>query len=150
MKMPRTCSVCGHDQRDVIERALVSGMSYRDIAGQFALSRNAVHRHATSHLPATVPEAQAASEVERATALSDRLEELYKRAERILTETEATGRHNVSLASIRELRGILEFAAKLAGMPAAEPVRIQLFFADGSPVEDDPPLRVLPDWGLTS
>ena len=144
MKLPRTCSVCSSNDRDAIELALIAGTSYRDIAGQFHLSRNAVQRHAAAHLRAAVPEARAAQETERADGLRGRLEDLYQRAERILAETERLGRHNVSLSSIRELRSILEFAARLAGLASAEPIRIQLFLSDGTPVEERP-LRALPD-----
>jgi len=44
------------------------------------------------------------------------------------------------IAGIKELRGILEFAAKMSTV-ASEPVRIQLSFEDGTPV--DRPLRVI-------
>ena len=54
--------------------------------------------------------------------------------------SQATGRHNVALAGIKELRGILEFAAKMSTV-APEPVTIQLSSEDGTPV--DRPLRVI-------
>ena len=44
------------------------------------------------------------------------------------------------IAGIKELRGILEFAAKMSTV-ASEPVTIQLSFHDGTPV--DRPLRVI-------
>ncbi len=45
-----------------------------------------------------------------------------------------TGRHNVALAGIRELRGILEFAARLTGYAESTgPAVIQLQLHDGSP-----------------
>ena len=48
---------------------------------------------------------------------------------------EDAGRGNVALAGNKELRGILEFAAKLAGAYVPEPpVVIELTFADGTPV----------------
>ncbi len=48
---------------------------------------------------------------------------------------EDAGRGNVALAGIKELRGILEFAAKLAGAYVpGPPVVIELTFADGTPV----------------
>jgi hypothetical protein len=76
--------------------------------------------------------------------LRERLEDLYVRAERILAEAEATGRHNVSLASIRELRGILEFASKLAGLPQAQEPVVHLSFHDGRPIPRHGGLRALP------
>lgn len=67
--------------------------------------------------------------------MAGRLEDLYARAERIVAQAEEAGRGNVALAGIRELRGILEFAAKLAGAYVpGPPIVIKLSFADGSPV----------------
>ena len=113
--MAGRCSICVHPERDIIETDLVSGATTRDIAGRFAVSRSAVSRHRGAHLPIEVTTAAVTRDIERGQALSDRLEELYGRAEAILEQAEAAGRHNVALAGIKELRGILEFAAKLAG-----------------------------------
>ena len=146
--MATTCSVCIHPQRDGFEHAIVSGSSIRDIAGRSGLSRSALSRHMQSHLPPAVIEKTAALDRERADTLHERLEQLYTRAEAIVAEAENAGRGNVALAGIRELRGILEFAAKLAGfLTVAEtptPV-IQLRFHDGTPLpHSEPPLRALP------
>jgi hypothetical protein len=129
-------SVCGRPDRDAIEHAIVTGGSLRDIAGRYGVAKSSLSRHISSHLPATtIVEAQEADQ-DRAAGLRERLEDLYVRAEAVLREAEQTGRHNVSLASIRELRGILEFASKLAGLPQAEPPAIHLTFHDGRVVPD--------------
>jgi transposase-like protein len=140
--MPRTCTTCNHPDRDAIEHAVVSGTSIRRIAAQHGLAPTSVRRHMASHLPATTIIETQDADRDRAAGLRERLEDLYVRAEAILREAEATGRHNVSLASIRELRGILEFASKLAGLPEAQPPVIRLTFHDGREVR--PPLRALP------
>jgi hypothetical protein len=142
--MPRRCTVCDSPARDEIEHAVVSGGPIRSIAAQHGLAPTSVRRHIASHLPAaTIIRAQDADR-DRAAGLRERLEDLYTRAEAILREAEATGRHNVSLASIRELRGILEFASKLAGLPQAEPPVINLKFHDGRDIPDHRGLRALP------
>ena len=43
--MPQPCSICNHASRSQIEAAIVAGKSLRDIARQFQVSRDAVHRH---------------------------------------------------------------------------------------------------------
>jgi hypothetical protein len=136
--MSTRCTVCNHPERYAIEHALVAGASNRDIAGRFRLSRSAVSRHTASHLPATEVRVVHARDAERAESLHDRLEELYRRAEGILDQAESAGRHNVALAGIKELRGILEFAAKLAGNVAERPDVIVLTLDDGRPI---PPRR---------
>lgn len=44
--MPRPCSICTHPKRKAIEKALVS-RSYRDVAIQFKVSKDALSRHTT-------------------------------------------------------------------------------------------------------
>jgi hypothetical protein len=49
--MARTCTVCTHADRLTIEKLLVEGVSYRDIARQYGVSFHAVGRHKTDHFP---------------------------------------------------------------------------------------------------
>lgn len=43
--MPRKCSICIHEQKNEIETAVGMGQSYRTIAHQFHISRDALGRH---------------------------------------------------------------------------------------------------------
>jgi hypothetical protein len=43
--MPRNCTVCRHPQRDEIEVDLRAGLSYRDAARRYGVSKDAVSRH---------------------------------------------------------------------------------------------------------
>lgn len=43
--MPRSCSICTHLNRTIIDAALESGQSLRTVAGQFAVSKSSVDRH---------------------------------------------------------------------------------------------------------
>lgn len=43
--MMRTCSICTHEERDAIEKALLAGDSLRRIAERFGTSSTALHRH---------------------------------------------------------------------------------------------------------
>ena len=132
--MPARCTICYHPERDAIEESLISGASMRDIAGRFELAKSSLSRHMASHLPADVIEESTARDAQRAETLRERLEDLYGRAERILDEAEAAGRPTVALAGVKELRGILEFASKIAGSFTQEPVVIRLSLHDGTPL----------------
>jgi len=49
--MPRRCTVCGHREREAIDRLLADrSSSYRGIARQFQLDDDAVRRHAGQYL----------------------------------------------------------------------------------------------------
>jgi len=65
--MGRTCSICIHQQREAIERALVADEPQRGMAQRFGVSRQALGRHVTEHMPAVLATAQHAQQ-ERAAA----------------------------------------------------------------------------------
>ena len=48
------CSICQRVDRTIIDEALLSGASARDVASRFGLSKSAVARHRTGHLAPTV------------------------------------------------------------------------------------------------
>jgi hypothetical protein len=60
--MPRTCTVCGPPERHAIEKALVAGGAYRDIAGRYGLTKSAVERQKAEHLPVALVRGEAARE----------------------------------------------------------------------------------------
>ena len=114
--MPRTCTVCGHAQREAIELALVDpGESFRNIAARFSVSVSALHRHKAAHLPALLAKAQAAAEVAQADDLLAQVRKLQARALSILASAERAGDLRTALLAIREARSNLELLAKLLG-----------------------------------
>jgi transposase-like protein len=119
--MPRTCSVCGHDQRPAIDQALVSGATYRTIADRFGLSETALKRHKREHLPAHVAKAGEALEVARADDLLTQIKGLRNRAILILQKAEAAGDYRTALAGIREARGCIETLLEVEGELARRP-----------------------------
>lgn len=114
--MPRRCTVCDHVSRDEVDRALVAGESFRDIAGRFAgLSSASIHRHRQAHLAAVVRQAREADDAARAETLLDQVRGLHARTLRILSTAEAAGDAATALRALREARGGLELLAKLLG-----------------------------------
>src|SRR5215469_14235376 len=128
--MPQTCSVCRHANQAEIDRAIIRSESFRGIARQFGISKDAVARH-KEHLPKMLVKAHEALEVARVDALlddvlaaEDRAEGLYAAAEGILarelrkTEPDA----NPQLRAIRtatavmaEKRTYMELRGRLTG-----------------------------------
>jgi hypothetical protein len=116
--MPRTCTICTHKQRQAIDRALIDGRPYRDIARQFHVSKASIERHKNAHLPATLARAHKAREIARADTLVGRIEALCASVERVLklAETEHTHRGDLRvLAAVRESLETLGLLAKLSG-----------------------------------
>lgn len=114
----RKCSVCNHPDRGEIDKALVTrSASMRDVAGQYGVSRSALSRHKTNHLPRLVQAAEVAEAAQAVTsgvALIDELDRLLSRSLAILEAAEETGQLRVALQAIREARETIKICADLA------------------------------------
>jgi hypothetical protein len=121
--MPRKCTVCEHPKRAEIDTALAdSATRLRGIARTHHLSEDAVFRHKTAHLPATLSKAHEAEEASRADDLLRQVKALQGKTLSLLLKAEAAGELRTALAAIREARGNLELLAKLAGELDERPV----------------------------
>ncbi len=76
--MPRTCTICRHEQRQEIDEALVAGESFRSIAFRFDTSHMAVRRH-KEDLSGKLVKAAERREERRADSLVDQIREDSKR-----------------------------------------------------------------------
>jgi hypothetical protein len=114
--MPRSCSICEHDNLDEINAALASNERIRTIAARWSVSKAALMRHRNEHLPVSAIEAQEAKEAEEhapADKLLDRVCDLQKHTLAILEDAEEARELSVALRAIREAKGNLERSAKL-------------------------------------
>ena len=125
--MGRRCSVCGHPDREAIDRAIVGGEPCRAVAARSSLSPDAVERHAQHHLPAAIVKAQEAVEVAHGVALADQVnrqrekaEDLYAEARAVLRRAKRRREPELALAAVRsacialrELRQQVELLANL-------------------------------------
>ncbi len=128
--MPRRCTVCTHDLRDEVDRALVAGEPFRSIAARFGLSKTALIRHKRSHIPACLTLAHEAAEVCRADDLLGQVAALRDRAINILDCAESAGELDVALRAIRETRSCLEVLARLLGELRDSPTINVLFMPE--------------------
>jgi hypothetical protein len=111
--MPRSCTICGHPDRDAIEDAFIAGTPKRRIASHYGVSERAVRYHLREHLPALLALARDAERASRADSLLDRIEALQSRTLAILEATEETHDHRVALSAIREARSNLELIGEV-------------------------------------
>ena len=86
--MPRNCRACQHAERQAIEADLRVGLSYRDIARRYNISKDVICRHRASHVSVHAPPALAG----------------VTRIMELLDNAEAASTWNFSLLSIRETR----------------------------------------------
>ncbi len=115
-KVPRVCSVCGHEARAAIDTALALGqLPYRRVASLYAVSEQALRRHRVTHLPRKLADAQAVSRTVEAVDLLTELTELREKSMSLLLQAERAGDIRTALAGIREARACLELLAEVQG-----------------------------------
>ena len=122
--MARTCTVCNHEKRAEIDAALVAGASFRDIAGQYHLSKSAVERHKADHLPAAMAQAKQAADVAHGDDLLDQVRKLQAVTMNILAMAYNGADLRTALQAIAQARGNLELLGRLLGELQAAPVNI--------------------------
>src|SRR5690242_3981483 len=107
--MPRRCTVCATDARAEIDSQLVSGRAYRDIAGQFGVSRSALVRHKADHVSAGLFKAQESAGVAESVDLLAQLRSLRDGALAVLDQARRAGDLRTALLAMKEARASLEF-----------------------------------------
>jgi hypothetical protein len=113
--MPRKCTICGHDDRQALDTALVNNKPLRGIARTFRVSADALARHRDKHLPATLAQAKAAEDVADADDLVSRLQALSQETLAIFREARQAKEHDLALRAIARAEKQIELLAKLLG-----------------------------------
>lgn len=113
--MPRPCTICAHAERAAIDASLAGGTAYRDIAGQFAVSKTAVARHATEHIAEAVAQSQAAKSEGAALDVVKQLRTINVTTTAILEEARTARDGELALKAIDRLQRQIELQAKLLG-----------------------------------
>jgi hypothetical protein len=112
--VPRVCTICSHDERPAIDRALVGGQPIRETSALFRVSEDAITRH-RAHIPAKLAQAQEARTVAQADDLLAQVKGLRGKAISLLLKAEAAGDVRTALLGVREARACLELLAELEG-----------------------------------
>jgi hypothetical protein len=111
--MPRTCTVCAHQNRDAIEGELLAGRPLGEIADIFLTSRAALCRHRQSHIPLRLLQGRKAVEISKADTLIGQIETLQRKARQILEKAESDNDLRTALAGVKELSRLIELVAKM-------------------------------------
>ncbi len=113
--MARKCSVCKHESKEAIDRALIGGEPLSAISALFRVSEDSLYRHRANHLSKALVSAAESKEASAADELLSQVQDLHSRALAILVRAERNKQDKVALQAIKETRGILELLAKLMG-----------------------------------
>lgn len=113
--MPQVCTICSHEDRREIDRALVGGTAKRRIAADFSVSESAVWRHFREHLPELLSRAYEAEQTAEADKLLTDIRRLQAKTLLMLQEAEKSGDLRTALAAVREARNNIALLAELRG-----------------------------------
>lgn len=112
--MPRTCTICSHEQRQEIDAALLAEAPYRHIAARFDTSTGALQRH-REHIPPHLAKAHEAAEIVEADTLLQKLKEINRETREVLADAKLEGNGELRLKALTRLEKQLELEAKLIG-----------------------------------
>lgn len=105
--MPRTCLACSSSERSEIDKALVSGEPFRNIAKRVSISPAALLRH-KSHVSQALAKAAEQEGDKLAFNLLDESERIWEKAWKLLDKLEADGDYRGSVVALREVRECIE------------------------------------------
>jgi transposase-like protein len=120
--MPRTCTICSHEDRREIDRALVERMPYRRIAPRYGVSDRSLRRHARDHLPELLAKAYEAEQSAEADRLLTDMRRLQAKTLLILQRAEEADDLRTALAAVREARNNIALLAEMRGQLDRRPV----------------------------
>ena len=122
--MGRQCTVCAHKDLEEINKLLLCSDSYRDLARQFGLSKDALARHKESHIPTELLKSNDIQEIAKADVLLVQLEEIREKTLSLLDKAEKaadTRVYGAPVAYLREVREQIKLLAELEGRLASQP-----------------------------
>jgi len=119
--MGRTCTVCAHKDVAEIDRLLLCSDSYRDIARQFGLSKDALARHKESHIPELLSKSQDVKETLQADNLLDQIVYYEAEARRFKGLAESQGDLELALKAVDRALKCLDLFAKARGIINEQP-----------------------------
>ena len=124
--MPRTCTICAHKKRAAIEKAILAGESFRNIASRYGTTTGSLFRHKSGHLTQAVVKANGAAEAAHGDDLLAKVVQLEADARRIGAKAEKAKDLRAALMGVRELTRVIELLAKLRGELDSQPTVINV------------------------
>ena len=113
--------------RESIDKALVAGESFRNIAERVSISPAGLFRH-KNHVANAICKAQTQHEERLGETLVDEMRRVQRKAWELLARTESDGDHRGSIVALREVRECLESLGEMlakadtaSGGPAENP-----------------------------
>jgi hypothetical protein len=114
-KMTRTCTICNHKEVDEINKLLLTGESYRNIAKLFEASESAVYRHKEGHIPELLSKSKDIQETINANSLICQIEDIRDTIKSLLKQAIETDNLRDAHNFVGDTLQQIELEAKLYG-----------------------------------
>ncbi len=114
--MPRPCSICVHEKRRAIDKALIAGDPYRRIAARFGVTTQALRRHRDNHIAELVAQAAEQKQGEDLAyggTLTEGVERLRRESAEICGEARSGQDFQTALKAIATQGRLIELQARL-------------------------------------
>src|SRR5215217_4057626 len=119
--MPRTCTICAHDEAHSINVALIQREPYRHIASRFGLTTAALQRHSREHIPQLLVKARQGVEVSDAERLAAELAGEKAHIRRLRDKAEEEGDLRTALAGCDKALKALDLEARIVQVIQSSP-----------------------------
>ena len=119
--MTRTCTVCNHKDIEEINKLLLCSGSYRDIARQFGLSKDALARHKEGHIPEVLSKSNDIKEIVNADSLLLKLQEEAVFVRDMRDSAKEGGDIELALKAVDRALKCIDLYAKVSGLIQEQP-----------------------------
>ena len=127
----RTCTVCRHEQRVEIDRAILGGESKSRLAAKYRTSPDAVERHARAHVGKALVRAAARKGERFEESLLAKVERLEVDARRLGEKAEDEGDLRAALMAVDKLLDVVRLLHELApGSSDASGLTVRIVLVD--------------------
>jgi hypothetical protein len=113
--VPRTCTICRHEESFAINEELVRREPYRHIASRYGVSTTALQRHSREHIPLLLLQASQAQKIAEADDLLASVKALYQEARGVLETAKGQEDYRLVLSAIDRAGKQLELLGRLRG-----------------------------------
>ena len=113
--MTRTCTICNHDDVEEINKQLLSGTAYRDIAGQFQISKSALERHKENHISDSLLKSQDVKDIVMADNLFEAVQNEASVVRELRDQARSEGNIELALKAVDRALKCINLCGKLQG-----------------------------------
>ena len=119
--MPRSCTICTHDEHHAIYVDLLDRVPYRHTASRYEVSTGALQRHSKEHIPELLLKAYEAIERDDAEDLAGELVKVKADVNRLKEKAEEEGDLRTALLGCDKALEALELQAKVEQLIQTQP-----------------------------